>query len=491
MEVNETIPRRFAAQVSLHGGRPAVVTDEYRWSYGELDAISDDLAAQIAAKDADATRDFASNPIGPVALLMAHDAPLIAAILATAKSGRPWVVLDPADPPARRDEIASASGASLFVADRPNLDEGRRLARRPDRVIDADGLSEPRSTFAARDCPPDSPAAIAFTSGTTGRPKGICRSHRVLLHHCRNYTNTASLSCDDRISLLTPLHLAASQSSLWGALLNGAALLPLDLRRHGLGALANWISRNRITVLHCVPTVFRAMARSLDATHTDALSTVRLLRLGGESVHGDDLELFKQIIRPPGKLMIAYSSSETGCACSRLFDHESQVVDGQRLAVGTPCDGMTVTLVDKEGRPVPTGEVGRIVVTSRYLAQGYWNDPHLTASRFRPDENDPKNVAFDTGDLGRFNESGLLEHCGRADERLKIRGNRVEPALVEAELLKLPAIQEAAVVGLEDPDGRAPLGARVVTIGVLALQGDFDAHAGVLRRERPLNDRKK
>ncbi len=261
---------------------------------------------------------------------------------------------------------------------------------------------------------PDTRASITFTSGTTGQPKGVCQIHRALLHHCRNYTLAGSLSPDDRITLLTPCSLAASQSSLWGALLNGATLLPFDVRVRGLNALPTWMREHRPTLLHCVPTLFR----SLVSNHTDVLHILRLLRLGGESIYASDFESFKQHTLPHCVLLVALSSTETGAACVNVLTHDTSIT-GRTVPIGKPTEGMRINIVDDSGKAVAPQQVGRIILTSRYLAQGYWDDPKLSAASFQPDVDDPTARTFDTGDLGRVNEQGLLEHCGRADARLK------------------------------------------------------------------------
>src|SRR4030095_6930896 len=112
--------------------------------------------------------------------------------------------------------------------------------------------------------------------------------------------------------------------------------------------------------------------------------------------------------------------------------------------------------VDGAGVPVATGEIGEITVRSRYLAEGYWRQPELTASSFR---RGPGGVrTYRTGDLGRLRADGCLEHLGRKDFQLKIGGNRVEAAEVEAALLEVPGVKEATVATREGRDGEPRLG---------------------------------
>ena len=119
---------------------------------------------------------------------------------------------------------------------------------------------------------------------------------------------------------------------------------------------------------------------------------------------------------------------------------------------------MDVSLLGDDGQPVARGEVGEIVVKSRYLANGYWRDPELTAERFSADLDGKGTRLVRTGDLGRINADGLLEFCGRKDDRIKIRGNRIELLDIERALEGLPGIDRAAVVAIARDKSRAGVG---------------------------------
>ena len=299
-----------------------------------------------------------------MALLLDHDAPLIATILATLKIGRPYAVLDPSDVPARRDGTFESTEAALIACDDSSKDEAFRLAaaRCPLMHVSMDAslfdMAKRNKLDPAIPAPIKSAAiaSITFTSGTTGKPKGVCHSHRATLHHWQNYASTAGLTSNDRISLLTPCHLAASRSTLWGALLTGAALFPFDVRTRGVNALPAWIASQKLSVLHCVPAIFRTLVSILSSSEPPSpLRSLRLLRLGGESIYATDFHEFIRHTNPSCQLLLSYSSTETGTVCFSLLDHNISV-NGSLLTLGHVAAGMSIQLLDNNGQRVASGE---------------------------------------------------------------------------------------------------------------------------------------
>jgi acyl-coenzyme A synthetase/AMP-(fatty) acid ligase/acyl carrier protein len=457
--VEGSINERFARQVAAHGDRLAVGTGAYHWTYRELDGYAEGFAAAIGA---------GSEMEPPVALLMAHDAPLIAGLLGVLRSGRSYVVLDPHDAPARREAIVRGAGSTVIVTDELHEQEARRLAGETRRLVRAAEAQGRRGEGPAQSVAvaADQAAAVTFTSGTTGRPKGVVQSHRMLLHHCRNYAHVAGLGPEDRLSLVSACSVAASMSSLWGALLNGGALFPFDVRGLGIGAMRSWLEEERLTVLHCVPSLWRALGRQ----EGEALDSLRLVRLGGEAVLPGDVEILRKMTGAHCGLLVALSSTETGAVAMHLVDRE-KAAEG-RIPVGTPLVGMQIELVGEGGGEgeiaVTSGEAGRLRVRSRYLASGYLEEGALQAFA-----RDGEGLAvFQTADLVRRNERGLLEHLGRVDAVIKVRGQRIDPAEVEGALGMLGMFREVAVgaaetggtcaAGGEGKPGEAVLAAWVV-----------------------------
>jgi thioesterase domain-containing protein/acyl carrier protein len=291
---------------------------------------------------------------------------------------------------------------------------------------------------------------LSYTSGSTGAPKGAWQNHAGIVHHTDLYAALIQAGPEDRFALLTSPALAAGNTPLFAALLHGATLCLLDIREQGPGRLAAWMSDRAVTVYHSVPTVFRRMARALPAGRS--FPCLRIVRLGGEPVSAYDVACFRRLAPSGARLLHAFSSTETGLICALIIDPQVSLPDGC-IPVGRPVDGAEVILVDTEGKPVkPPGE-GRVVVRSAHLARGYWRRPADTAAAFRPDPTDPARREFVSADWGRFRTDGCLEHLGRIDDQIKLRGERVDLGEIEDALRQVDGVEDAMVTLPENAAG--------------------------------------
>ncbi len=374
-------------------------------------------------------------------------------------------------PPPRPDPPAGAarllledSGAGLLASEGALLPTARSLASEAGiPLLDLDGpevaaASEQRPGLSPQG---DAPAYIIYTSGSTGRPNGVVCSHRGALWSLRENTRRNHVTERDRI-LLVASPGSGQGITMLQALLNGAALLPFDIEADGLPALREWIRDEAITTYHSVPAVLRSLAKTF--REGERFPALRLVRLGGDTVRREDVELFQRHFPPPCLLRIGYSCTEAGTIATHFLDAATPLGDGP-VPVGRPGEGIEVRLVGDDGREVPPGEVGEIVVTGPRLALGYWRREELTRERFLPDPLGGPNRIFLTGDMGRFRPDGLLEHLGRKDFQVKIRGFRVETGEVSAALRKLPGVADAVVAAPASPTGEKRLVAYVVWSG--------------------------
>jgi amino acid adenylation domain-containing protein len=453
MQANaNSIPGRFAQIAAHHADRIAVSAPGGEWTYAELDQRSNVLAAQIL--------DRMGKNSEPVVLLMEHDATLLAAILGVLKAGKIYLALDPGNPAERLSAMIADSRARLFLADKTNAVLAHSLAPEPLQVLE---IADVFVTSSARMTFPDvSPAAgawLMYTSGSTGTPKGVWQNHSGIINHTDVYSELIQLSRDDRLSLLTSCSLAASATPLFAALLNGATLCPFHVRSQGVERLAGWMRTQRISVYHSVPTVFRHLARAVGGKNP--FENVRLIRLGGEPVLRSDVEVSRQLCPENCRLMHSYSSTETGLISALMIDRQTTLLGG-RVPVGRAVRGVGTFLLDEQGQPVKSGGAGRIAVRSTYLSQGYWRQPDATAEKFSTDENNPQLRVFITGDLGKILPDGSLEHLGRVDQMVKIRGLGVDLGEVEATLLATGLVKEAAVAANEDSSGEKRLVAYLI-----------------------------
>ncbi|HTE45927.1 MAG TPA: amino acid adenylation domain-containing protein, partial [Gemmatimonadaceae bacterium] len=442
-----TIPQRFAEIANRHANRTAVSVGNTTLTYAQLDERSDRVAALIAPHvDAGAAR---------VALLYDHGTGMLPAILGVSKSGAAYVPLDTSFPPDRLAFILADSGASVILCEPQHAELAERLADK--RLVVVRDDAKPASRTATVNPPrPESPAYILYTSGSTGQPKGVVQSHRNALHHAHVYINALELTPDDRLALIAPYTFDASLMDIFGALLTGAELHPLDIRREGVDSLAQLLRTAGITIFHATPTVYRAASAMLHAGDCDS---VRCVVLGGEEAQPRDIERFRELFAAGSVFVNGLGPTESTTAL-QFFYGDGDALSGTTVPVGHPVADTEVLLLDDQGRP--TSVLGEIVIKSPFVALGYWNQPELTAKAFLPVDGSAETRMYRTGDLGRRRPDGAIEFFGRKDQQVKIRGVRIELGEIEACLEAHPSVVTCAVTAEPTENGDRMLAAFVV-----------------------------
>ena len=459
----------FEEQVRRHPDRLAVVAGEDGLTYSELDRAANRIAhALLAQLNSDETT---------VALLFEPGLSIVVAILGTLKAGKTYVALDPSYPEARTAFMLADCQARVLLADHKHVALARQLATGGQQVIDTDAL-EPTAgaTPRARPLSGDTGPFLLYTSGSTGQPKGVLHSHRNMLVEVRNYTRDTRISPDDRLAVWHSFSFSNSVRNLFGALMNGAAVLPYDLPGQGLMPLPDWIRHHGITMVHTLATTFRALVDILPEDAT--FPSVRVLRLGGESITSDDVQAFKRHFPAPCLLMHVMGPTETFSIRRCFIDHEWSGADG-KVPVGYSVPDKEVLLLDEHGQRVGPDEVGEIVVRSKYLAVGYWRQPELTQAVFLPDPDGGAERLYFTGDLGVMRADGCLTHLGRKDFQVKIRGHRIETGEIEVALGKVDSVKAAVVHAQPDDRGEQRLVAYVIAApGQTVTVGDLRRELG-------------
>jgi amino acid adenylation domain-containing protein len=421
-------------------------------TYAELGAKCAGLTAAIL--------DALGDNEEPVASLFDQGTPAIATMLGVLTAGKILVPLDPAFPRERIEYMIRDTGARLIVTDARHLSMASSLCDAGFRILDIDA-QQPRAigTHPRVRITADTIASIHYTSGSTGQPKGVTQNHRNLLHTVMNYTNVFHVCADDRIASFTsPAGIALVWMSLV-SLLNGASYYAVNVKEHAPLSLAEWLDEQGVTVLSAMPPVYRVVVNGLPAAFRFA--HVRVVGLGGDSLHANDVELFRRHFSEDCLLSPGLGLTETGRVTYHLMDARSLLVDGH-VPIGYPAEGMEVLLLDEDGRKASADGVGEIVIRSAFLSPGYWRRPDLSRRAFLPDPSGGLERVYYTGDLARQLPDGCLVHLGRKDLQVKIRGHRVELPEVEAALLSLPGIVEAVAVAHANSEGEKRVVAYVV-----------------------------
>jgi len=452
--LERSIPARFAEMVRRYPDRPAAQDADGALTYAALDRTANRAAHALLAHRSGGE---------PVGLLFEHGAAMIVAILGVLKAGRACVPLDPGDPAARLESVLGDAGCELLLTNSTNLPLARRLLPEGDRILTLDALhgnlplDDPGVALTS-----DGLAYLFYTSGSTGRPKAVMQTHRTILHNVMVSTNHQHLCPDDRLSLLPPFAFVASLPDIFGALLNGAAVFPFDVRAEGPGRVPGWLRAQAITVWHTVPTLFRLVARAVRATET--FPALRLLYLSSEPLYWRDVEAFRRTLPHRCLLRHVLGTTEISPVCDSLLDATTPVGVG-RVPVGHPVADTEIMILDGEGHPASPGGTGEIAIRSPFLTPGYWRRPDLTQDRFLPDPEGGDARVYRTGDVGRLLPDGALLHLGRTDDRGKIGGRTVDPGEIEAAIAEeVEGIKEAVVLLREDRPGDARLVAYLVPL---------------------------
>ncbi|MFD4125228.1 amino acid adenylation domain-containing protein [Streptomyces globisporus] len=412
------IDEAFAAQVAARPDAPALTAGSTTLSYAELDARAEVLADGLYAHGV--------RPGDLVGLCLPRSTDLVAAMLAVLKADAVHVPLDPEHPADRRERTARDAGVRLTVEDPATL------TGHPPRP------AVPRGE-------PGSPAYVIHTSGSTGRPKGVVVPHANVTALVDAVREDFGLSPDDT---WTCFHSAAFDFSvweIWGALLTGGRLVVVDhwttRSPEDFHAL---LVRERVSVLSQTPSAFTQLAAA-DRSAPDPVG-IRLVVLGGEPLHARPLlDWFDRHPEDRCRLVNMYGITETTVHVTAATVTRRDALAGSR-SVGRPLPGWSVRVLDAHGRPVPPGAPGEIVVGGAGVALGYLNRPALTAERFVPDPLDPAGRRlYRSGDLGRLRPDGTLEHLGRIDDQVQVRGFRIEPGEIRQVLLEDRAVSAAAV----------------------------------------------
>ncbi|MFF0817420.1 alpha/beta fold hydrolase [Rhodococcus sp. NPDC003318] len=436
-----SIRERFEAVADALPDDVAVVCRGERITYAQLRDRALAGARALTAELGDTRR--------PVALDTSCSLACVVAVVTVLVSGHPLVLLDSQLPEERRADILTRSGARRY---------------RPDDL--AATTAAPTPTLPAVD--PTDTAVLLFTSGSTGRPKAVRQGQRLWLNQAADFHTTLGIGAGDRVGMALPISFGGGMDVVVFTLLNGATLHFLDPREVGIEEVPQWISGEALTTLHATPSLLRAVVKVCADTPT--LSGLRLVTTCGEAVHGDDVTRLRALLGPESTYCNLSGSSETGNLAFNEFPAQRPVPD-RVLPVGVVAANKVVRLIGPDGRPVPIGQVGEIVVESDYLAEGYHvtRDGEATADVTKFGRTREGVRFFRMGDLGRFDEFGHLHLVGRGDDAVKVRGYLVEPADVESALRKLTSVDDAVVVAHRtetaaaltgyvavSPDGRAP-----------------------------------
>jgi amino acid adenylation domain-containing protein/non-ribosomal peptide synthase protein (TIGR01720 family) len=461
-----------ALQVLQHWEREVARQPEALAARDLQQALSFQALDQAANRLAHYLRAQGVRDAQPVAVLMERSLDWLISVLAIFKAGAVYMPLDIKAPAARLQQmLEGAQAAVLLCADgdervtRLAVAGCQGLAFAPSHWQDQPA-SSPALTLSA-----ESPAYVIHTSGSTGQPKGVLVSHGALASYVRGALERLALAPDASMALVSTIAADLGFTVLFGALCSGRLLhvLPEELG-FDPDRFAEYMSEHRVGVLKIVPGHLAAL---LQASRPADVLPEHALIVGGEACSPALLERVRQL-KPQCRFINHYGPSETTVG---VLTHEVVDLDpsARGVPVGRPLPGAQAYVLDDVLNAVADKVAGELYIGGDSVALGYLGQPGLTAERFVPDPFGPAGArVYRSGDRVRRNRQQAMEFIGRADDQVKVRGYRVEPAEVARVLLGLAGVSEAAVLALplDGDESRLQLVAYCVAAAGMTLQID-------------------
>ncbi len=445
----QRIDDRFAEIVRRQPDAPAVRDGEGALSYRQLDALAERIATGLRA--------VGVSPGDRIGVCLDRGVAMVATFLAVLKADCAYVPMDIRQPEARLRTIALDAGVPVVVCSGgfPALDGVRLVA--PAQLEAAHARDTPRG---ARH---NGPAYAIYTSGSTGSPKGVLVPHSNVAALIDATQDEFALGEDDVWTLFHSSAFDFSVWEIWGCLLTGGALVVVPF----------WVSRSpdefrellaasNVTILSQTPSAFAPLIEAFRSA-APSCPRLRLVVLGGEPFDARMLApWFAQRSHSACRVVNMFGITETTVHATLRTMTPADAERGTKN-VGRALRGWSLSVRDARGRVLPYGAAGEIFVGGAGVASGYLGRPELTAERFPLDAATGLRV-YRSGDIGRLHPDGSLDHLGRRDNQVKLRGHRIELDEIRAVLMDSPEVTQAAVAILDDGDTAR---ARIVAYAVL------------------------
>lgn len=464
-----TLQQLIEAEVERQPLRTAVVCEHDRTfgaaslCYAELNEKVNQLAHRLRAEGV--------RPGDIVALMVERSFAMIIGVFAIIKAGGAYLPLPPESPPERTRYILQDGNVRILLVHAKTA-AGVPFEGLSIDLDDTDLYRGPASNPGAASGPRDL-AYVIYTSGSTGKPKGVMIEQRSVVNRLHWMQRAYPIGERDVILQKTPYSFDVSVWELFWWALAGASLCFLmpGGERYPL-AIVETIRRNRVSVLHFVPSMLNVFLEYLDAKRTavaSSMSSVRRVFASGEALSPAHVRKFNDIVAGTtgARLTNLYGPTEATVDVS-YFDCPPHG-DFDRIPIGRPIDN-TRLYVLKDGAQVPIGATGELCIAGAGLARGYLNNPALTDEKFTDNPANPGERIYRTGDIARWLPDGNVEYLGRDDHQVKIRGLRIELGEIENTIREYPGITDCVAVVKSPSTNIALIVAYVVCKSALASE---------------------
>ncbi len=436
-----------------HPARIALVCRGVQYSFGYIDLCARRLAAALQRRGVQRG--------DRVAIYLENNPEAVIAIYAALKAG---AVFMPVNPQTKKEKLAFlladaepaclVTDAHTYAGLAEVLEHARSVGtvivagrgwgqyRTHDRAVSYDEATQMDDDFQAPPTIDQDLAAIIYTSGSTGSPKGVMLTHLNMVSAATSISTYLALRDDDVILCALPIAFDYGLYQVLMAFKVGARVV-LEKAFVFPQKVLEVMERERVTVFPGVPTMF-SMLLNLGSLARFDLSPLRTITNTAAALAEEHIRRIAHLF-PQAKLFSMYGLTE----CKRVTYLPPEELERRPTSVGRGMPNQEVYLIDEQGRRLPNGSVGQLVVRGSHVMRGYWRKPVETAQRLKPGPIPGEWVLY-TGDTFRTDEEGWLYFVGRTDDIIKSRGEKVSPKEVENALYALPGVLEAAVVGVPD-----------------------------------------
>jgi len=448
---------------TIHPKRIAIESGEHKISYHKLNQQANSIAHQLLKRTEQEKK--------VVAVLLPAGIPYAASLLGVFKAGKMLMPLDLSFPEERLRSLIQRTQPSTLIIDQKNSErvigilksinyldqlecllevqeDGQWVLRNPhDGNTAALPLSAKVVSNPSLQISPEDSNYILFTSGSTGVPKAIEGCHKSLSHFIHWEIKEFNLNQPCRVSFIAPPTFDVSFRDILVPLLSGGTLcIPTPAIRENAAKLLDWVDESKITLMHCVPSIFRLFLQDLESSSQvkEKLPALKYILLAGEALYGNDVNRWKAIYGERTELVNLYGPSESTLAKAFYRIPPGEQEDNRIIPLGKPISN-TELLILKEGELCRPGVMGEIHIMTPFLSKGYFGDPELFQKNLAQNSFNPSVPLYRTGDMGRYLSDRNIEFIGRLDNQVKVNGIRIEPAEIEQSLLKHAAIQQAVV----------------------------------------------
>ncbi len=437
----DTIYSMFKDIVSAYPDMPAIIEDDRVLSFAEFSGMVDRIA------------DTFPGEVHSVGIVKRHRAELIASIFAVLKCGARYIPAEPDFPTGRIRDMMTEARVDFIMTEPSFLYklEGFPTRTGYERDYTAAAAAKERGTAAD----PDSPAYVLYTSGTTGRPKGVCVRNRNVCNYVRAFEYEFHPHPGDIMLQYSVCSFDIFVEEVFASLLNGAALaIPSEEDKKNIQALMSFVARHGVTMISGFPYLLA------DMNHLAEIPpTLRLLVSGGDVLRAR----YVDNLLDRAAVYNTYGPSETTVCATYYRCTPDGVLEDGTYPIGKPVKGVQIRILDPEGDEVPAGESGEICILGEGVSMGYIGDHDEENEAFvhLPEGG----VMYRSGDLGYWLEDGNIAFLRRMDDQIMIYGKRVEIAEVESRLYQCNNVKQAVVRAQTDEEGLSHMVAYIVPDG--------------------------